>query len=438
MNNYVIKKYECMSSKYRIINSILLLLLSLLLHQNYIKRIYPIFSDIGYKISTGEDFFKFFFSYGTLILTIILVSKVSSNFLYAVLSIMISNWLIPNMIIFIEMLDNLDIFLFNFVLIIFPILVNKIEFSFPSLLYFKVEQLGLKGLNYLIIISSLIFAIMVYFLGIKINIQAILLDDDAIYSLRDNDIATQPGLQLIAYFQGWLARSFIPVGLVLSVMYSRKAAIVFFILLQILVFFFEGHKSILISTFVILFFTIGTQYQKKIFYYLLILNIGLIISQTIFKKMDYTIFDDLITRRLFFTPALLNVFYFDFFDNNKLYLSESVFKLFYKYPYNISSAYVIGEVYLGSNRIGANNGIISTGYMNFGYIGVMLNIISFNFIIRILDHLNLTSKSFGIVFLIINFLFISSSFFSCLNTHGVIITLFLLIFFLKNTRLNDF
>lgn len=438
MINFTTEKQGAMNYKSRVINSILLILFAFFLHQNYIEKIYPIFSDIGYKIDENVSFFKLVFSYSILFLTIFLVLRIKSNFQYAVFSVIISNWLIPNMVIYIEMLDNFDIFFLNFLLIFFSVFFEKLYIPLPNVKNYQFDRLAQRGLRYVIIISSVIFLIMVYFLGIKVNVQAILLDDDAIYSLRDNDIASQPGLQLIGYFQGWLARSFIPVGIVLSIIQHKKWAIAFFIFLQILVFFFEGHKSILISTFVIVFFAIGHDYIKKIFYYFLTLNICLIISQTVFKNMDYTVFDDLITRRLFFTPALLNVFYFDFFESKKMYLSESILKLFNTYPYNMSSAYVIGEYYMGSNKIGANNGIISTGFMNFGYVGVLLNIISFNVLIKIIDKFKLTAKSFGIIFLIVNFLFISSSFFSCLNTHGVILTLLFLFLFLRNSIQTDF
>jgi len=143
--------------------------------------------------------------------------------------------------------------------------------------------------------------------------------------------------------------------------------------------------------------------------------------------------ESLFIRRVFFVPALLNQFYFDFFADNHLYLSHSIFKSFIDYPYELNPSHLIGKEYFSSEVMSANNGFISDGFMNFGIVGIILNIIFVTMLIKFFDDQKISSKFFGIFILMI-FSLLSSFFLTNLLTHGIILLILLTIFILKNTK----
>ena len=81
----------------------------------------------------------------------------------------------------------------------------------------------------------------------------------------------------------------------------------------------------------------------------------------------------------------------------------------------------------------ANNGLISDGYMNFGTLGVIFNILLIAFYFMVLNSLKIPARYFGLFVLTI-FSFISSSLSTVLLTHGGLALLMVSIFILNNKR----
>ncbi|MCL6274276.1 hypothetical protein M3P19_09660 [Muricauda sp. 2012CJ35-5] len=138
-------------------------------------------------------------------------------------------------------------------------------------------------------------------------------------------------------------------------------------------------------------------------------------------------------RRVHFIPTLLDICYVDFFINKPIYWSESILKSFVEYPYDVRHTNLIGEIYFNRPDMSANNGLVSDGVMNFGTLGVAINIVIISIYFMILNNLNIPSKYFGIMVLVI-FSFISSSLFTVLLTHGGIALLIVSIFLLKKKK----
>ncbi|WP_299430992.1 hypothetical protein [uncultured Maribacter sp.] len=143
-------------------------------------------------------------------------------------------------------------------------------------------------------------------------------------------------------------------------------------------------------------------------------------------------------RRTVFLPSLLDILYFNFFEENHLYWSETFNGVFFNYPYKHPHAFIIGEKYFGTIIWNANNGVISDGFMNFGMLGVFINSILIALYFSFLNQLNISSKFFGIFFLLF-FVIISSSLTTVMLTHGGILLLFVSFFILKNSqsKMND-
>lgn len=175
------------------------------------------------------------------------------------------------------------------------------------------------------------------------------------------------------------------------------------------------------------------DYLFKINYLLKILiGISLLaLSMSLAFKSDFLM--TLSIRRALLLPGLIDVIYFDFFNGNFLYWSESLNGLFMDYPFKMSHSYVIGEKYFNDPSWGANNGIISDGFMNFGMTGVIINIVIISFYFSLLNQLNISPKFFGLFFLFV-ILILSSSLTTVLLTHGGMVLVLLSFFFMKNTN----
>ena len=97
----------------------------------------------------------------------------------------------------------------------------------------------------------------------------------------------------------------------------------------------------------------------------------------------------------------------------------------------MKSATIISKVYFQNSDMYANNGIVSDGFMNLGYFGVILLSILFGLIFLFFNSLNLSSKYFG-VFLTFVFLFLSLPTFTVIMTGGLWIFALIAFFGLRN------
>ena len=146
------------------------------------------------------------------------------------------------------------------------------------------------------------------------------------------------------------------------------------------------------------------------------LNLLSILELTI-RKTDL-LFDYFI-RRVFFVPALLNFYYFDFFSiNPKLLLFEDMFfsrlliKVFGLSPnYDVSASRIIGTNYFGRPEMLANNGMFSYAYADLGFIGIIFGALALVIILHIINWTmsKLDISYAGIVIIIFTMSFLSAS-----------------------------
>src|SRR5690606_10696418 len=125
--------------------------------------------------------------------------------------------------------------------------------------------------------------------------------------------------------------------------------------------------------------------------------------------------------RTLFLPSQLNYYYFDFFQNEYLYYSESnFFKWFFDYPFDRPIGFVISETYFDAPNMNASNGIIGDGYMNLGYAGVAINIVLVGLIFGFFNSLRLDARYLGIFFVVV-FLLLSAPMLSMFVTSGLLL-----------------
>ena len=91
-----------------------------------------------------------------------------------------------------------------------------------------------------------------------------------------------------------------------------------------------------------------------LFYFMKLMTLLLIFSIVITLLFDITIFWDMTFRRALLLSALLDYCYFDFFDENYIYWSNSFMSRFIDYPYDISPDFIIGRDYFNRPKMNAN------------------------------------------------------------------------------------
>jgi hypothetical protein len=272
-----------------------------------------------------------------------------------------------------------------------------------------------RGVTMLLIAILLIPVL--YSFGFYFNINNLVFDD--IDQTRQQ--FGEGSSTLIAYLYTWLVRVIIPVLLIYFLISKRYAYALVNLFILFYLYVISGEKTVYITVFVALFFFfVGRDYIEKAKYLLYWLVAGLAVSPLV----DSYIFHShklkgTFVMRMLFLPSHLNYFYFDLFKNKPLHFAESnFFKWFFDYPYNRPVGYIISEIYFNAPDMNSNNGIISDGYMNLGYLGVALNILIVSAVFLFFNSIRIDAKYLGIFFLLV-FLFLSSPILSMFITSGL-------------------
>jgi len=332
-------------------------------------------------------------------------------------------FLIPSLVFFAEM--NTDIRIL--------ISVCLFDFLFVFFSFYKLNFISLQlKFNQQIFILILIFVVLlvpvIYTLGVEINLQLFLLKDIYHTRLEVRNVESR----FITYCVNWSSKIIIPIIIVYGFMFKKKIISIIGILSLLLIFLISGaHKSILISLFIILFFYLFNNYYKKTFVFVLLISVLMIFGMILYDFFSFITLEDLLVRRTFFDPSLMDVMYFDFFDNNQMNLSHSIFKYFVNNSYDLQPSYVIGSNYFHNSLNNAGSGIIGDGFMNFGMFGALLSVLFSVFILCFITSSGLNSKFFGIIFIII-YGYTCTGILTNILTGGVFLIIILIQYFLKN------
>ncbi len=240
-----------------------------------------------------------------------------------------------------------------------------------------------------------------------------------------------------SYSHSWFTRVIIPIIFVFALKYRLKLLAAFNILLLLTLYLMGAVKSVLLGSILVVFFYFLPA--KKLMNYivggLVILAVIALVSIPFFDA-DNNMVAVIVFRRLMFIPSLLDCAYYDFFDDNHLYWSSSFLKGFMEYSYDVTPPRLIGEIYFDRPDIAANNGIISDGFANAGFIGVLLNVFMLACFFNVIKNCHIDSRFYGIFFFFIYNIF-TTTFSTVLVTHGGIILIILSLSVLRrNNRTN--
>lgn len=333
---------------------------------------------------------------------------------------------IPNCILLAFELSNLEIVFWSSFCVIITHQILRLK---PLI---KIRY-NLSNNFILIIIWSLLIICLVPVVaahGIHIRLNMLLLDD--VYDVRRISRLNNTMLSVYSYF--WLAKVICPLGIIYGNEQKKKLLMIFSSLVLIYLFMTTGHKSVLFSILIIFAFYFGKNEMKNKFRVIVkssfILFLAIILLTVAFKINEP---QSLLIRRLFFIPAILNFYYFDFFDNNYIFYSNSYLSFILDYPFSKEPPHLVGSFYFNSEEMSANNGYISDGFSNLGNIGVLINIIISSMLFRRFKIYNVPPKYLGLLFIML-YAIQGSSLSTVLITHGGLLLYILIPVVFNNSR----
>lgn len=241
-----------------------------------------------------------------------------------------------------------------------------------------------------------------------------------------------------AYFNNWVFGVF-SIFLMCYCLYKRKF-LSFSSLVIIQVFFFgvSNHKSVLLYPVMIFFMWLyfsRTRAMSVLPFGFSFIVVGCLL---LYLHFDHVIAGSFLIRRVFFVPAKLTLDYFSFFSfNDFVWWSNSVLSSFSVYPYDFTLSKVIGE-YNGSGS-SANNGFIASGYAHAGLIGVAVYSVIFTYFLKFLDKVVVKSDvpvwlALGITIVPLRAALISSDLFTTMLTHGLALSLLIVLLFRRKPK----
>ncbi|MDD5571450.1 MAG: O-antigen ligase [Bacteroidales bacterium] len=415
--------YTLTERTYKLLSIFALLIISIYLFFIYVPFLYENYVGIGFEYN--YSFVKTFLSLILLLSSFFVLFYFKTSSFAFTLSVFIKLlFLIPSLVLYSNMNDNLliplSVYFFDILTVLFCTFDFKVDLP-------KVKE---KYHVPLLIIALLlmIFPFIMEF-GFTLNTKLFLLED--IYKSR-LEVRSQQSTSM-GYFLFWISKVIAPVLLIYGLKKRNILLIVVSVFSLLYIYLVGGaHRAIFFSVFVIIYFYFLTNYKKTLVF--LSALIILLVSGRMFNLyLNNYMIEDLLVRRTFFDPALLDVNYFDFFKNNQMHLSHSIFKYFFHNPYNVQPSYIIGKLYYNSIENNAGNGIISDGFMNFGIAGIVVSIFISSFILSFLNSMKINYRYMGIFFLVI-YGYSCIGILTNLLTGGLFLTVLISLFLLKDTE----
>lgn len=286
-----------------------------------------------------------------------------------------------------------------------------------------------KLFYFLVLVMNLIAFFLVYkYLGISLNFDLTL-----VYGLREKYIETK--IPFAGYIFNWVGYVINPLLINYLTFKKNFLLLSLVIIWQFILFSQTGLKSFLFVPVLILgILWIYKKYGIRNIFRLTPLGLSFLILISI---LSYFILNDiwlssLFVRRTLYVPARLSFYYYDFFSSHgPTFLSQHrIFEKLVDYPYHLDPPHLIGEVYFGTPKMGANNGILGDGYMNFGYLGIVIWGFIFVLLLKIYDSFTKEENKIimlGSLAVFVN-VFVNSALLTALTTHGFLILLVLTIF----------
>jgi hypothetical protein len=288
-------------------------------------------------------------------------------------------------------------------------------FVFPFIKTIRLANLSPRGFDRIILVLFLLcFSVVFYTHRLNLDFSALLFSD--VYSARVASRERNWAGSVYAYF--WLAKFICPMLILRGIDEKKLLFTILGSVAMLYMFLVTGHKSVFFGALITLgMYAVSVKVKKEELILIWALFSVFLTSWLVSLLFGYIELESMFIRRLLFIPSLLNVYYFDFFAGNYLYYSNSYLAGLLSYPYELMPPHLIGLHYFNSSEMSANNGIVSDGYMNFGYVGILFNITFTVYLLKLFRNSNIPPRYFGLMILFF-YSIQGSSFSTVLLTHG--------------------
>jgi len=412
-----------------IIDIIGIVLFKILLDFSYVYFVSPIFEYDGFTL----DFklLNYIEGWITYLLLYIYLKRNQNNILYITLQI--------SFLLLIPSSTTLYAFKGENSFSFYVIIISYV-FFLSLLTEKKLKFIFIKNTKILIILVSICTTSVVLWHYIAVvGFTNINFDISKVYILRE-EFGALNNKGLFGYLNGWTIKVF-NLFLVAWTIHTKKYKLfLLFVLFQISFFGLSGHKTVFFALFLLLGLFILDKYKNYstilIYVFLSIISL-LLIYYFLTNELQLP---STILRRGFFVPVNLNYVYLDFFVNHEhIYWSNSILKSFIQYPYDDQITHIIGA-YLGYPNMGANTGIIGSGYMQMGIPGIFIYMTLMSFFINIINSFNSLPRWFvnSVVLMPILTAFISSDLLTTFFTHGLLVSMIVLYLYGSNYQVLKF
>lgn len=286
---------------------------------------------------------------------------------------------------------------------------------------------------------SLLVAVAAYVYGALLvtgGLSRLNFDLALVYEYRDELEYT--GFPFASYLIPWQAYVVNMTLLAYSVHRGWKGAALFMLAAQLLLFGMTNYKSFLFAPALV----VGVMWMARSSLRLgwAILLGGAVVVLTawaLYLFSGQVLIPSIFVRRLFFVPAELHLWYYDFFSspgNPFVTLSNSVLASVSRYPYDQSVPPLIGWTYTGT-EVGANAGWMADAYSQFGFAGMGVFAVLLALVLRLLDGVSAgTSRQLATAVVAVPAMaLVNSGLLTVLLTHGFGLAM-LLLWLLGDTR----
>jgi hypothetical protein len=405
---------------------VLIIIISVLLEIYYSYLIVPEYNHLGFNFDF--NILKYIISkFGfVFLLYVSFIIYKKDKFLYSIYLLLVFFFYIPNAILFSYANGNFGPFLSNLFFVSAFVLSAIVNIKLPSFV------VHVKYSSFIVLLTSLFFIIpIVLTFKTDIYLKTLLLKN--IYETRE--LFSLKATGVVNYFYHFAVKTILPVGLIFFMIRNKPLFTLLYFIILIYLFVISGNKFVYFTSIILLYFYyVGKDYVSKISYFFLFT----ILLFLLFPLIDYgmikatkPIFSGTFVNRFLFIPALLTQWYFDFFDGKPFFFAEShFFNRFFHSPYDMPVGFLISKVYLNTTDAYANNGIVSDGFMNLGYLGVGLFSIVFALLFSVFNSMKLHVGYYGLFFSYI-YMILSAPLFGCFITGGILVFIFLGIFVLR-------
>lgn len=233
----------------------------------------------------------------------------------------------------------------------------------------------------------------------------------------------------IVVYMRTMARGIIPLLVLYNLYKGKKMGAIYFAAIQLIQFFIDGSKTVVFVLLVGIFaYYFIERYDRIIDRIPEVMSIGAALAILENMILHTKFLANVVFRRVMFVPALMNYQYYELAQENGIDYYRQSLGILGNSRYSNDIARIIGQQYYGNDVANANNGLFADAYINLGAVGCILMPILIIIVLKIIEDAGekLPKSVWAVCVIQAFFSFTSSSFFTVLITHGVILMIIML------------